>query len=76
MVIRRARVHANAFRPLSAIADAQQAVLGCLPLASGPLRSQSRLAVARVVAHAAQVQISVGGDPDLVAGAAATVRHR
>lgn len=70
VVIRRARVHAHAGRPLSAIADVQQAVLGCLDLATGPLRSPARLAVARVLAHAAHVQLAIGGDPDLVAGAA------
>jgi hypothetical protein len=70
VVIRRARVNAQALRPLSAIADVQQAVLGCLDLAAGPLRSPDRLAVARVLAHAAHVQLAIGGDPDLVAGAA------
>ncbi|MEU4157379.1 hypothetical protein [Actinoplanes sp. NPDC026670] len=70
VVIRRARVHAQAGRPLSAVADVQQAVLGCLDLATGPLRSPARLAVARIVAHAAHVQLMIGGDPDLIAGAA------
>ncbi|BEL06522.1 hypothetical protein Q0Z83_047130 [Actinoplanes sichuanensis] len=70
VVIRRARVHAEAGRPLSAIADTQQAVLGCLELATGALRSPARLAVARVLAHAAHVQLMIGGDPDLIAGAA------
>ncbi|WP_433796799.1 hypothetical protein [Actinoplanes sp. CA-252034] len=70
VVIRRARVHAEAIHPLSAITDAQKAVLGCLDLAAGPARSPARLAVARVLAHAAHVQLAVGGDPDLVAGAA------
>ncbi|GAA1657367.1 hypothetical protein [Actinoplanes couchii] len=67
---RRARVHAEAGRPLSAVADAQQALLGCLSLASGPLRSPARIAVARVAAHVAQVQLLIDGDTDLTAGAA------
>jgi hypothetical protein len=70
VVIRRARVHAEATRPLSAVADVQRAVLGCLDLATGPMRSPARLGVARILAHAAHVQLVIGEDPDLVAAAA------
>lgn len=70
VVIRRARVHAAAGRHLSAVVDAQRAVLACLARVDGPPRSAARLDAARVVAFAAQVQCATGGDPDLVVNAA------
>jgi hypothetical protein len=70
VVIRRARVHAAAGHDLSALVDAQRVVLTSLDLAVGRPRSPARLDAARVVALAAQVQLHIGGDPDLVVGCA------
>lgn len=70
VVIRRARVNADARRPLSAISDAQQAVLSCLARIDGGPGDPRLVDAARVMSFAAQVQFAVGGDPDLVVGAA------
>jgi len=70
VVIRRARVHAHGNRPLSAVADAQRAVMDSLDRLDDVPRSPRRLDAARIVAHAAQVQHAVLGDPDLVVAAA------
>ncbi|MCX4091700.1 hypothetical protein [Nocardia sp. alder85J] len=64
VVLRRARVHAAARRPLSAIVDAQHAALSALD-PGRPLES-----TARVLAHVGRVQLMIGGDPDLAAAAA------
>lgn len=70
VVIRRARAHAAAREPLSAMTDAQHAVTVCLNRLDAAADDQRRVEAARVVAHAAQVQLTVGGDPDLAVGAA------
>ncbi|MBP2328070.1 tetratricopeptide (TPR) repeat protein [Kibdelosporangium banguiense] len=70
VVIRRARVAAMAGRPLSAIADTQQAVLSCLDCLSDEPGDPRRADAARVLAFAGQVQLMIGGDPDLAVGAA------
>jgi tetratricopeptide (TPR) repeat protein len=70
VVIRRARVHAAAGQPLSAIADAQQATLACLELLAGPAGRSGAVEAARVVAFSGRVQLAVRGDPDLAVGAA------
>ncbi|MFK3978922.1 tetratricopeptide repeat protein [Micromonospora sp. NPDC050397] len=70
VLIRRARVHAGAGRPLSAIADAQQAVTTCLDLRVERSDAEGAVPAARVVALAAQVQMAIGGDPDVAASAA------
>ncbi len=64
VVLRRARVHAAAARPLSAIVDAQYAALSALD-ADWPIESS-----ARVLAHVGRVQLMIGGDPNLAAAAA------
>ncbi|MQY26074.1 hypothetical protein NRB56_16340 [Nocardia sp. RB56] len=64
VVLRRARVHAAAGRPLSAIVDAQHAALSALD-PGWPMES-----TARVLAHVGLVQLIIGGDPDLAAAAA------
>jgi hypothetical protein len=64
VVLRRARVHAAARRPLSAIVDAQHAAL-CALDPGWPTES-----TARVLAHVGRVQLMIGGDPDLAAAAA------
>lgn len=71
VVIRRARVHMAARQPLSAVADAQQAVTACLDWAANDdLADSRRLDAARVVAIAADVQLLSGSDPDLAVAAA------
>ncbi|WP_230689753.1 hypothetical protein [Catellatospora paridis] len=70
VVIRRARAHAAAGQPLSAIAEAQQAVTTCLALTAEHADPEDMIPAARVVALAAQVQLSIGGDPDVAVSAA------
>lgn len=71
VVIRRARVHAAAGQPLSAIAEAQQAVVGSLALsAEDDDDAEGAIPAARVLAWAAKVQLDIGGDPDVAVGAA------
>jgi hypothetical protein len=69
VVIRRARVNAAAGHPLSAISDAQEAILSCLAGDGGP-GDPGRVDTARVMAYAAHVQLVSRGDPDLAVGAA------
>ncbi len=71
VVLRRARVRAEAGRPFSAVADVEQAVL----LASRDMQQRPRddstmLAAARAAAFAGFVQLYVGGDPELAVNAA------
>jgi tetratricopeptide (TPR) repeat protein len=71
VVIRRALVHSMAGKPLSAVADAQQAVSACLGWDEDEdVGDAERLDHARVVAWAGFVQLQSGGDPDLAVSAA------
>jgi tetratricopeptide (TPR) repeat protein len=70
VVLRRARAHAAFDRPLSAVADAQQAVMTSLGRIDSDVDGSRGLDAARVVALASEVQLSMGGDPDLAVGAA------
>jgi tetratricopeptide (TPR) repeat protein len=70
VVIRRARAHAAFGRPLSAVTDAQQAVMSSVGGLEQDLDGSRGLDAARVVALASEVQLLMGGDPDLAVGAA------
>jgi len=72
VIVRRARVHAAARQPLSAVAEAQQAAARALARARAAADPGGLGAIdaARVLAHAGSVQLRIGGDPDLAVGAA------
>ena len=69
VVIRRANVRAELGTPLSAIEDAQQAVVPSMEWGRQDPGSRE-LDVARVTGIAASVQLSIGADPDLACAAA------
>jgi tetratricopeptide (TPR) repeat protein len=69
VVIRRAIVNMELGMPLSAIADAQQAVTASLDWGEQDPAARE-LDVARVLALAGHVELRIGADPDLAVGAA------
>jgi hypothetical protein len=70
VIVRRARVHAAARQPLSAIAEAQQAAARALARAAADPGGPGVIDAARVLAHAGSVQLRIGADPDLAVAAA------
>jgi hypothetical protein len=69
VVIRRALVHRAAGEPLSAMADAQQAVVTAFNWGR-QVGDDRAVPVARVLGLAAEVQLFIGGDPEVAVAAA------